>query len=131
VVKNSGSFILKLNQDGLDSIKNSKMLIKDPKDRKYMRVNQEDNLLILDEDENKIIGEYEVSRISFTKQGLAIEVEPIYDAPPMDGVRIDDLTLLQLSSYSSVCHWKYSLRDSLTKIRQNDYQLLSKKLMGF
>jgi hypothetical protein len=130
VVKNSDSFIIKLNQTSLDSFKSSKLLVKPIDDRKYMSVNREDNLLIMSEAENKIVGEYEVSKVRFTSTGLAIEVEPIYDAPPTDGVKIDDLTLIQLSSYSSISHWKYTLRKSITKIKHNDYNLLSRKLLG-
>lgn len=123
------AFIISLKNTDIEEFKNKDNIIKSSEMKQLFEINRNDQILLYSNDQDKIVGELDVNDVRVSQSGISIKTEPIYIAPSSNGVKTDDLLFLQLSTYNSTSHWKYKLRNPLTKINYNDYKFISKKLI--
>ena len=96
---------------------------------KVKEVNVHDQVLVFLRDKFVFIAEYDIIDFKLLQKYTRFFFEPVYIAPPTNGVKANDVLLVQLSTYESVLEWQNMLTQELLDINARDYEIIVKKLM--
>ena len=98
--KKKRHFIFFIQESEYDTIKSDRCFKLMTKRSKY-KINADDQILIAlqkGENEKRVVAEYEATAVTNIDKGIQIEMEPIYQAPPTNGLRIDDFIKLSMKT---------------------------------
>ena len=97
----------------------------------YREVKAFDQVLIAivkDNNIRSVMAEYEVDRIEIQKDWITYHLEPIDIAPPNNGVIMNELVYVKLTTYSNPKQWETALENPITIISSSDFKELTNKL---
>ncbi|MHA2249060.1 MAG: hypothetical protein ACXAD7_01800 [Candidatus Kariarchaeaceae archaeon] len=126
-------FLFILKEQDFKKLKISRILRKRGENIKtYIEVDERDQILIAIKkkfrSDRSIIAEYEIDKRIETEKQIALIFEPIYQAPPHNLVKLDNLLLLRLNSINGIDLWKEALRFPVIQLTERDFTFLSRKL---
>lgn len=76
----------------------------------------------------RIVAEFEVDSKKITSKQVSFRLEPIYHAPPNQGIVMNDLLFYKLTTYTDIDIWKEALKHPIIKISEPDYRQISRLL---
>ncbi len=126
-------FLFILKESDFRKLRYTKILRKRGENIKtYVEVNERDQILIAIRkkfrSDRSIIAEYEIDKRIETEKQIALTFEPIYEAPPHNLVKLDDMLFLRLNTINGIELWKEAMRFPIIKLTEKDFVFLSKKL---
>ena len=98
--KKKRHFIFFIQDSEYDTIKSDRCFNLSTRRSKY-KIGADDQILIAlqkGENEKRVVAEYEATAVKKIDKGILIEMEPIYQAPPKNGLRIDDFIKLSIKT---------------------------------
>ncbi|MHA2249059.1 MAG: hypothetical protein ACXAD7_01795 [Candidatus Kariarchaeaceae archaeon] len=75
-----------------------------------------------------VIAEYEIDSVKKETTNYVFRIEPIYIAPPHNGIILNELVYLKLSTYRNVKEWELALERRIVNISKGDFTELATKL---
>lgn len=116
-------FIFFIEEDEYNEIRKNR-IFRLYRSRSRYKIQEQDHILLgikSDQESKSIIAEYEAVTIEAISKGTKIGLEPIYNAPKHQGLKINDLIMLSLNH-------SLNFEKSIIKLSAKDFYFLSKKL---
>lgn len=122
-------YILNLKNDRCVQLRETRKLRKRGNNIDIFKgIKEDDRILILNRERKSIIAEYEIDQRKLTQGQIYLRMEPIYNAPPTTGVKLDEFFLSILTTFNGYDEWKKQLETQVIKLNKSDFDTISNKL---
>lgn len=124
-------FILSIDEMEYYVIRDQRFFINlDPERKEFDDLEQGDEILVYIQQHKKIMAQLEVMQIDENPDFSQISLEPIYNAPPHEGVALTITVLTQLLDFEKIQDWIQQPEMTLKQIQDQDYKFISSRLIG-